>query len=196
MNGKLLKDKRISLRKTLAQLADEIGCSVRTLQRYENENINDDDKYYVLIRLCKALGLPVQQVLYSEKEDYVLPRRTTEKSSEEINQVLTSQNFTELQYYYNLARENCITDSDYYFISDVAKRHSSQTEWAGYDKNGNEIRKPRVVKPKEMINLCCKLYGIPIIINDESDVILFHLFGGYALIKAELYSKYFQDFLK
>lgn len=196
MNGKLLKDKRISLGKTLDQLADEVGCSVRTLQRYERENINDDDKYYVLIRLCKALGLPVQQVLYSEKKDYVLPRRTTEKSIEEICQVLTAQNFTEWQYYYNLARENCITDSDYYFISDVAKRHSSQTKWVGYDENGDEIRAPRVVKPKEMINLCYKLYGIPIIINDESDVFLFNLFGGYALIKTELYSRYFQDFLK
>lgn len=59
MNGKLLKDKRISLGKTLEQLANEIGCSVRTLQRYESENIDDDNRYYVLIRLCKALGLPI-----------------------------------------------------------------------------------------------------------------------------------------
>lgn len=195
MNGKLLKEKRISLGKTLEQLADEIGCSVRTLQRYENESINDDDKYYILIRLCKALDLSVQGVLCIERDDYSNTRRTKEKTIEEICQVLDAHNFTEWQYYYNLARENCITDDEYYFIFDVAKRRDAFTEWVGYDKNGNEIRKPRVVKPEEMINLCYKLYGTPIIINDESDVFLFNIFGGYALIKEELYLKYFQDFL-
>lgn len=196
MDGKLLKDKRLQLGKTLEQLADEIGCSIRTLQRYESENIDDDNKHYILIRLCKALNLSIQEVLCIERDDYNIIRRTKEKTIEEIRQVLHAQNFSELQYYYNLAHENCITDSKYYFIFDVAKRHDSLTEWVGYDENGYEIRKPRVVNPKETINPCYKLYGAPIIINDKSDVFLFGIFGGYALIREELYLKYFQDFLK
>lgn len=38
MDGKLLKDKRLQLGKTLEQLADEIGCSVRTLTNKGNQS--------------------------------------------------------------------------------------------------------------------------------------------------------------
>lgn len=195
MNGSLLKERRVSLGMTMEQLAEMVGCSVKTIQRYENEDVNDDNKFYVIIRICKMLHLSIQEILLGE-EDLARnqSRNKSEKTLKEIFQVLSAENFTEWQVYYNLARQNCITDEDYYFIYNVAKRRDGFTMWNGYDENGNGIRVPRVVKPKETIDLCCKLYGVPIIINDESDVFLFQIFGGYALIKKDIYEREFPDF--
>lgn len=196
VNGKLIKETRKQLGITLEQLADAAECSVRTLQRYESENFSDDSKFYTLIRICNALNLPIQSVLLDDSAELVRTRRTEEKSIEEIAQILQTTNFGELQYYYHLARFNCIADTDYYFIYSVAGRYSTQLKWVGFDEYKNDIWAPREVIPQKMILLCSQLYGDPIIINDESDVFLFRIFGGYALVKKPLYHAHFTSFLK
>lgn len=88
-------------------------------------------------------------------------------------------------------------NEEYYWIKVEVNNNNDytkviQTQWCGFDKIGNEIRKPREVIPQNVIEICEKL-GEPVaIINKISEIGLLYLFGGNAIIKKTLYEEHLE----
>ena len=63
-------------------------------------------------------------------------------------------------------------------------------------KRIKEIRKARKVIPENVIKICEQLKRSIVIINKVSEISLFYLFGGEAIIREELCKEHMNEILK
>lgn len=98
--------------------------------------------------------------------------------------------------WYRQSMSNTVkSDEKYYWIKveindDKCYTRMVQTEWAGFDEDGMEIRIPREVIPENVINICKGLGEPIVVINQVSEIGLLYLFGGNAIITELLYNEY------
>lgn len=84
-----------------------------------------------------------------------------------------------------------IKDEKYYWIKlevdkDRTYIRSTQTEFTRFNEDGKEIRVAREVIPEKVIELCNKIGDFAVIINKISEIGLFYMFGGNAIITETL----------
>lgn len=97
--------------------------------------------------------------------------------------------------YKEMMKNLIIEKEKYYWIKvevneDRSYTRSVQTEWAGFDENGEEIKRAREVIPEKVIEICQKLDEPVVVINKISEISLLYLFGGNAIITAKLYEEH------
>ena len=103
---------------------------------------------------------------------------------------------------YKQMQSNPIKDGeDYYWIKleldeNNSYVRSTQTMWVGFTEDGREIRMAREVIPEKAIELCKKIGDIPVIINKVSEIGLFYLFGGTAMISKKLCKEHLPEILE
>ncbi len=116
--------------------------------------------------------------------------------TEELDSSFLAPEVTLLFNRYKEMMKNLIIEKEkYYWIKvevneDRSYTRSVQTEWAGFDENGEEIRRAREVIPEKVIAICQKLDEPVVVINKISEISLLYLFGGNAIITAKLYEEH------
>lgn len=103
--------------------------------------------------------------------------------------------------YKQMMKNQIIKNEEYYWIKvevdeDRTYIRTVQTEWAGFTEEGKEIRVARKVIPEKAIQLCNKLEDSPVIINKASEIGLFYLFGGNAIIAETLCKEHMPSILE
>lgn len=163
-------------------------CNPKTIQRYENEKSLPD--CYNLKKISMEFGVSTDYILgLSNKMDATY-------QTEDI--MLLYQKYKKMIF-------NPIKKEDYYWIQmkiedDNNYITSIQTECTGIMDEGNksmqEIRKARKVIPENVIKICEQLKRNIVIINKVSEIVLFYLFGGEAIIREELCKKHMKEILE
>lgn len=71
-----------------------------------------------------------------------------------------------------------------------------QTEWVGWTDETMtvEIRRLRPVIPQKAIEMCSTAYKKPMLVHSRADAEAFRIFGGHAIVKAEICKKYLPEF--
>lgn len=134
------------------------------------------------VSLPDAYNLRKISAEFGVASDYVLGL------TDELETKYLAQDVTLLYKKYKQLLVNPIMENeDYYWIkievdADRAYIRSTQTEWVGFTEDGKEIRVARKVIPENVIELCNKVGDSAVIINKISDIGLFYLFGGNAII--------------
>lgn len=173
---------------TSEQFAERILCNKRTIQRYEN-GVSLPDAYN-LKRMSMEFGVSV---------DYILGLTDNMEVSYQAEEIgLLYKKYKQMMY------NPILKDEEYYWIRiEITEEkeyiRSMQTEWVGFiEENGmrKEIRKPRAVIPENAIEICKKLRGTPVIINKVSEIGIFYLFGGEAIISESLCKKHLPEILE
>lgn len=187
--GEKIKLLRTSAGLTQEQLAESIGVATKTIQRYETEESRPDT--YALARLASYFDVSA---------DYLLGLIGYKNQLEEEYLKIRPDKQCNRFYAHYLQCRNSLSideDADYFAISlDNTHNISAQTEWAGWVNSDmtHEIRKIRSVNPHAFISLWKSLCESVMLINSPEDVDTFLIFGGNALVKAEICKKYLPQF--
>jgi len=186
--GQRIKKIRKSNNLTSEQFAEKIMCNPKTIQRYENEKSLPD--VYNLKRISMEFGVSTDYILGLSNKSNV--------SYQEEDIIFLYQKYKKMML-------NPIKKEDYYWIQmkvDEDKKYitSVQTECTGIldedIKNIKEIRKARKVIPENVIKICEQLKRNIVIINKVSEISLFYLFGGEAIIREELCKEHMKEILE
>lgn len=186
--GKRIKKIRKSNSLTSEQFADRIMCNPKTIQRYENEKSLPD--VYNLKRIAMEFGVST---------DYILGL------SNEMDITYYAEDVMFLYEKYKKMMKNSIKKEDYYWIKMKIEENNNyvtsvQTECVGIiDEDGEnmkEIRKARKIIPENVIKICDQLKRNIVIINKFSEISLFYLFGGEAIIREELCKEHMKHILE
>ncbi|MCI9016529.1 MAG: helix-turn-helix transcriptional regulator [Clostridia bacterium] len=173
---------------TTEQFADKIMCNPKTIQRYENEKSLPD--CYNLKRISVEFGIST---------DYILGL------SDKMEVAYQTEDIMFLYQKYKKMTLNPIKKEDYYWIQmkmeeDKNYVTSIQTECTGIIEESSEgikeIRKARKVIPENVIKICEQLKRNVVIINKVSEIGLFYLFGGEAIIREELCKEHMKEILE
>ena len=176
--GYRIKKLRSYAKITQKDLAEKLGISDKTLSRYEKDENTPD--VYALVRIATYFDVSV---------DYLLGIGGLKAQMME-DEIVNDRK--DLYKRYIQCRENysIYEDTLYYWIysENYGQDKGGQTEYVGFTDTEprKEIRKLRYVKPKESIDLCTKVYGKPMVINHKEDVGIFLIFGGHAIIRADI----------
>ncbi len=163
---------------TRKDLSEKLGISDKTLSRYENDIYTPD--VYALVRIA---------TYFDVSADYLLGIGGL-KSQMMENEIINDRK--DLYKRYIDCRENYSIDKDasYYWIysESYGQKKGGQTEFVGFTdtESRKEIRKLRYVEPIESIKLCTEVYGKPMVLNNKDDVGIFLIFGGHAIIRADI----------
>lgn len=163
---------------TLKDLSEKLGISDKTLSRYEKDVFKPDA--YALVRIATFFGV---------SSDYLLCIGGLKPKMLE-NEIINDRK--DLYKRYIECRENYSVDEDalYYWIysESYGQKKGGQTEFVGFTDTEprKEIRKLRYVNPAESIKLCTEVYGKPMVLNDKDDIGIFLIFGGHAIIRADI----------
>lgn len=170
---------------TQKDLAEKLGISLKSLQRYEKEKTNADS--YVLAKIVTFFDVSVDYLLgtCSYEQDQIISERTIK--SQYFKQYIQCKNN------YSIEKE-----SIYYWIYGFEGQMGGQTEFVSWlDKlGGKEIRKLRQVKPERAIEMCTKIIGKPMVLNSHEDAIIFMIYGGHAIVKKDICEKYMPWYLE
>ncbi len=173
---------------TMEQFADKVMCNAKTIQRYENEKSLPD--CYNLKRIAMEFRIST---------DYILGL------SNKMDVTYQTEDIMLLYQKYKKMILNPIKKEDYYWIQmkmedDRNYITSIQTECIGIIGESNEsmqeIRKARKVIPENVIKICEQLKRTVVIINKVSEIGLFYLFGGEAIIREELCKNHMKEILE
>ena len=175
------KIKRLRQKKgwTINMLAERIGCTDKSIIRYEN-NQSSPEMYY-LIRLSLHLEVSADYLLgLSERSR---PQIKQQKIFNEINELFFNEPNLQNNYYWITYYQDLFNDTI---------TAGGQTEWVGFTDTipKKELRVLRSVIPDKAIDICTKVYGRPMVINTMHELQLYLQFGGHAIIKASLIQKY------
>ncbi len=163
-------------------------CNPKTIQRYENEKSLPD--CYNLKRISVEFGIST---------DYILGL------SDKMEVAYQTEDIMFLYQKYKKMTLNPIKKEDYYWIQmkmeeDKNYVTSIQTECTGIIEESSEgikeIRKARKVIPENVIKICEQLKRNVVIINKVSEIGLFYLFGGEAIIREELCKEHMKEILE
>lgn len=183
--GAKIKNLRTQAKLSQAQFAERIGSTTKSVQRYESGKCYPET--YTLMKIAKLFGVPTDFLLESDTMNIL-----------EANE---SENGLYRLYYkrYSQCKNNyCIDENaEYYWIYlDDDGTFGGQSEWVDWaDKDRKiEVRQLRLVVPQKAIDACTYSFGPPMVINDEAEVEVFLLFGGHAIINADICRKYLPTF--
>ena len=163
---------------TMEQFADKVMCNAKTIQRYENEKSLPD--CYNLKRIAMEFRISTDYILgLSNKMDVTY-------QTEDIMLLY--------QKYKKMILNPIKMEDDRNYITSI------QTECIGIIGESNEsmqeIRKARKVIPENVIKICEQLKRTVVIINKVSEIGLFYLFGGEAIIREELCKNHMKEILE
>ena len=188
--GQKIRLLRISAGLSQEELADQIGVTVKSIQRYETEKSRPDS--YILPRLA---------AFFDVSADYLLGLIGYKEQLEEEAIRLSSNGQRNILYAQYLRCKNNYSidpNSEYYAISldDKMTTISAQTQWVGWanEEMTYERRRIRPVIPSKFLQLCKSLRDSIIVINCKEDVDAFLVFGGRALVKTDICKKYLPAF--
>ncbi|WP_346353102.1 helix-turn-helix transcriptional regulator [Azotosporobacter soli] len=187
--GIMIKNLRTSLNLSQEKLAEELGINIKSIQRYETDKHKPD--VYTLVKLA---------TYFDVSTDYLLGLLPVEEScKEESSKVFNNGSYNIFYKRYLDCKQNHNVDetTEYYWIYEKNGIMGGQTEWIGYTDETQtlETRKLRPIIATRAIESCTLMYGTPIIINEEEDVLVFRLFGGHAIVKKEICERYLPEFL-
>lgn len=190
--GEKIKLLRTAAGLTQEQLAEIIGITSKSIQRYENDKFKPD--VYILARLA---------AYFDVSADYLLGLIGYQKQrKEETFKIRSDKQCNPLYARYLQCRSNYSIDanSDYYaiFLDEDMTTMSLETEWVGWANSDmtHEVRQIRPVIPHKYIELCKTLCESIVVINLKEDVDAFLVFGGKALVKADICEQYLPHFCK
>ena len=184
--GKRLKELRKASGKSQVELANALGITVKSIQRYEKGGRADTA---VLEQLAKYFNVSTAYLLGTKGYTEIQKEREEKlKGGDEL--------------YKNYVR--CINDyeidedAEYYWITLEDNLVGGQTEWVRWVdlKCTIEIRRLRPVKPRACIEACTELYGKPMVINSELNAATFRVYGGHAFVRKDIGEKYLPEFFK
>lgn len=174
--GDILKELRSIHNITQSELAEKIGCSVKTINRYEtNKSLIETHN---LIQLALYFDVPTDYLLGLANQD--------DDSKIRI-------------YFESIIKKSKsnkpIEGDEYYWIFKDEKQIGGHTQWKGFtDNRRKEIRTLRPVIPTRAIEVCTELYEPPMIINTWDEAIIFSIYGGQAIIKKSICRTYLPEF--
>lgn len=176
--GDILKELRSIHNITQSELAEKIGCNVKTINRYEtNKSLVETHN---LIQLALYFDVSTDYLLGLESQDEGTTSRIDFKSIIEKSKL-----------------NKPIEGEKYYWIYKNENQIGGQTQWKSYtDNRRKEIRTLRYVNPIEAIELCTKVYEPPMIINSKDEAIVFGVYGGQAIVKASICRTNLPEFLE
>jgi transcriptional regulator with XRE-family HTH domain len=189
--GQKLKELRNSLDLSQEILAEQLGVSLKSIQRYESGKYRPDT--YALVKLATCFDVST---------DYLLGLQGFKEDLKEISNKVFQDGKYNAFYSRYLKCKNSVDvdrDAEYYWIHSEEKDIiGGQTEWIGwFDKAHKiEIRRLRPVIPMSAIKMCTDVYERPMLLNEEEDAIVFRIFGGHAIVKQEICKRYLPEFLK
>jgi len=187
--GKRLKELREAARLSQEELADQVGISKRSIQRYEKKTRPDA---YNLVELATYFNISMEYLLGLKSEIELVQER---------NEKLKGKGgYIELYPYYIKCLNNyeIVKGAEYYWIELEGNHSGGQTKWVGWaDKeHTKEIRRLRPVEPKEAIEMCTLIKGRPLVLNSLLDAIVFLNYGGQAIVRKDICEKYLPGFLE
>lgn len=189
--GQKLKELRTSLALSQETLAEQLGISIKSIQRYETDKFKPDT--YTLVKLA---------TYFDVSSDYLLGLLTFEGDlKEESNRIFQNGKYNAFySRYLQCKRSNAVDEtSEYYWIhSEENSMIGGQTKWVGWvdETYTLEVRILRSVIPMRAIEACTQAHGRPMLLNEEEDVIAFRMFGGHAIVRKEICERYLPEFLE
>lgn len=188
-----LGDKIKSLRRSLGlsqeQLANQVESTAKSIQRYETGRSRPDVHSLILLA-----------TFFDVSTDYLLGLNGIEgRLREEKNKITRQGQYNELYCRYLACINSKKIDETavYYWIYfGDQDDYGGQSEWVGWaDKEKTlEIRRLRPVEPRAAIEICTELRGRPMVLNSKADAEVFRVFGGNAIVKAEICKRYLPEF--
>lgn len=191
--GNRVKKLRLAVGLNQNALAEILDINIKSIQRYEtNKSLPDT---YSLVKLA---------TYFDVSTDYLLGLTSYKEEIKEVaNKIRKDGKYNEYYRHYIECKNNQPDETgEYYwinsYIKDGRKIIGGQTEWAGWadKKYTKERRRLRPVIAKNAIELCTRVHGKPLVLNEERDTHIFRLFGGEAIVKKEICEKYLPEFLK
>jgi Predicted transcriptional regulators len=188
--GEKIRELRNSLGLSQEELAEELGITSKSIQRYESSYSRPDT--YTLVKLATYFDIST---------DYLLGLAGIKDQLEEIKHKVLKNGRQSICYrHYLYCKNNYEIDekAEYYWIYSEENIIGGQTMWVGWaDKNCKlEIRRLRPVYPKKAIEACTEVYGKPMVLNYEEDAIVFRMFGGQAIVKREICEQFIPEYLE
>lgn len=176
--GYRIKKLRSYAKITRKDLAEKLGISDKTLSRYENDAYTP--YVYALVQIATYFNVSV---------DYLLGIGGLKVQMME-DEIVNDRKDLYKRYIQCIENYSIDEDALYYWIysENYGQKKGGQTKFVGFTDTEprKEIRKLRYVNPKEAIDLCTEVSGKPMVINDEEDVGIFLIFGGHAIIRADI----------
>ena len=171
-------------------LAEELEVNVKTIQRYEAGKSRPDT--HTLIKMA---------TFFDVSTDYLLGligliAQIAEEEKKGISQQ-GGQNPLYKKYIKCKSSVEIDESADYYWICYEENGHiGGQTQWVGWANEGKriEIRRLRPVIPSKAVKICTDVYNRPLLINSKQDVETFLIYGGQAIVKADICQKYLPEF--
>lgn len=154
------------------EVAEMCNCSVDSIKNYERGELPNT---YNLIQLAKCFAVGSDYLLgLDNNEDFPANLMLLDLALAAVRK--------------NIPHE----DEDYYWLNYETEGDTVKLKYQSYsvgfsnDDPPKDLRAPRIVDVMKAINSCERLYGKPLIINDEIEVLVFELMGGHAMIKADV----------
>lgn len=170
------------------ELAEEVGVSLRSIQRFE-QGLNCD--LHALNELAEYFNVSTDYLLGKMNAyDYFNERRAKLLHNDETKKLY-------VDYLKCINKYEIMEESEYFWISIENGTIGGQTQWVGWadEKKSNEIRRLRPVKPQNAIYFCTTVCGKPMVLNSEKDAILFLRYGGQAIVRKDICEKYLPQFM-
>ena len=183
--GERLKELRLAVEKSQLELANVLGITVKSIQRYEKGYRPDT---YTLAKIA---------TYFNVSTDYLLGLKGYVEMEKEREECL-KDNLGFYKNYIKCLNEYEIQEADYYWITLKDDYIEGQTEWVGWaDENQTqEIRRLCLVKPEAAIQICTQLKGKPMVLNSEEDAITFRIYGGEAIVRTDICEQYLPEFAR
>lgn len=187
--GKKVRELRTAAGLSQEKLADQLGITMRSVQRYE-KGLRPDT--YGLAKLASffnvsadyLLGLSGYEQQMQERESRLRGRKGYNKLYAHYLKCLNDYEITE--------------DADYYWIELGDDSIGGQTQWVGWadEEHRLEILSLRPVKPRGAIDVCTEVMGKPMVLNSQLDAAVFLIYGGQAIVRADICREYLPEFLE
>ena len=157
------------------QLAENLGISIKSIQRYE-KNENPD-----------SVGLEKLADYFGVSSDYLLGIMGSKEQAAEEARLGLEDECIHLYKQYLQCRNHYTIDEDaeYYWIS--LDEDGTPGGMGGWNEAFGSFR---TVLPGLAIASCTSAFGKPMVINSQADALAFVVYGGHAIVKAEIYEKY------
>lgn len=171
-----IRELRIAAGYSQEKLAEQLGITVKSIQRYE-KNCRPDT--YALSKLASFFNIST---------DYLLGLKSYEEQEKERNNKLVGANQLYAHYLRCLNDYKITEDADYYWIELESDHIGGQTCWAGWadEEHKLEIRVLRPVIPERAIANCTRVKGKPMVLNSGLDAKAFLVYGGQAIVRKDI----------
>ena len=182
--GQKIRELRNVIGLTQGELAEELELSLKTLQRYENEQSKPD--FFALSRLATYFDVPADYLLgicsYEEERKI----RSDKPDNQFYRQYIKCKN------QYTIDQE-----ATYYWINAYGDEIGGQMGFVGWADSDmkKERRTLRPVCAEKAIKACIQAFGKPMVLNREEDARVFMIYGGEAIVRKDICEKFLPWYL-